>query len=81
MCIFSTAGYKLSGGAFNLSLIIGGMIFNRVITPTISAMFVGSILGCITARMFYDQFLKREGAGKLDNENILSQFTSKKKID
>ena len=81
MCIFSTAGYKLSGGAFNLSLAIGGMIFNRVITTTITAMFIGSILGCITARMFYDQFLKREAAGKLENQNILSQLASKKKVD
>ena len=81
MCIFSTAGYKLSGGAFNLSLIIGGMIFNRVITSTITAMFLGSILGCITARMFYDQFLKRESTDKKDNQNILSQLASQKKID
>jgi hypothetical protein len=79
MCIFSTAGYKLSGGAFNLSLIIGGMIFNRVITPTIAAMFIGSILGCITARMFYDQFLKRES--DKGNQNLLSQLATKSKVD
>ena len=58
--MFGLGGYKLSGGAFNMSYIIGGMIFNRVITSNILAMFIGSLLGCLTARLFYDQFLERK---------------------
>lgn len=84
MCIFTTAGYKLSGGAFNLALIIGGMIYNRVISSTITAMFMGSIIGCITARMFYDQFLKREN-GQVEEEvvpdTIYSRMSRKSKND
>ena len=58
--VFGLAGYKLSGGAFNMSFIIGGMVFNRIITSNILAMFIGSLLGCLTARLFYDQFLERK---------------------
>ena len=61
-----------------MSLIIGGMIFNRVITTTIAAMFIGSVLGCVTGRMFYDQFLKRESK---DKETLLSQLAGKSKVE
>ena len=83
VCIFSTAGYKLSGGAFNLTFIIGGMIFNRVITPTIAAMFIGSILGCVTARMFYDQFLKRESTQVVEDDplSVVGSQVAKSKTD
>lgn len=83
VCIFSTAGYLLSGGAFNLSFIIGGMIFNRVINSTIIAMFMGSILGCITARVFYDQFLERKKAKSTSQDKvpIAASNVSKSKVD
>jgi len=84
MTIFSTAGYKLSGGAFNLALIIGGMIFNRVITTTITAMFIGSVVGCVTARMFYDQFLKRESTAVEESKEesvAYSKVSKKSKTD
>ena len=75
--IFTTAGYKLSGGAFNLSLIFGGMIFERVITINIMAMFIGGFLGCLVARMFYDQFLRTKSKEEIEEmEELEKSFKS-----
>ena len=77
MSIFSLAGYKLSGGAFNLNLIVGGIIFNRVITLNLVAMFIGSLLGCLTARMFYDQFLRMKVPDSTNKELKNSAISNK----
>lgn len=76
---FSVASYKLSGGAFNLSLIMGGMIFDRQLTINLVGMFLGSFFGCLTAKMFYYQFLRRKPK-KYVEDSLLSKSAASKNL-
>lgn len=47
------ATYELTGGAFNLALLLGGIIFENVLDYRYVGLFIGSLLGALIARLLH----------------------------
>ena len=49
------ATYHLSGGAFNISVLMGSLIFNQVVDSRYIGLFFGAILGAQISRLLHNQ--------------------------
>lgn len=45
------ATYDLTGGAFNLAMLIGGLIFENVVDSRYIGILIGQVIGCLIARL------------------------------
>jgi glycerol uptake facilitator-like aquaporin len=51
------ANFKISGGVYNLSLVVGGILFEGTLDSKLVAMFCGNIFGTVISKMLYMQIL------------------------
>jgi len=51
------ANYKISGGVFNLALVLGGLMFDNALDPKLLGLFFGNLFGTVIGKMLYVQLL------------------------
>lgn len=51
--VLNFATFELTGGCFNLALLLGGVIFDSAVDKRYIGMFVGGLLGCLIARLLH----------------------------
>ena len=53
----SIATYKFNGGAYNLSVILGGIVFDNSLDKKLIGMFIGNVGGTVIAKLLYQRIL------------------------
>ena len=61
---FST--FDISGGTYNLAVIIGGIVFDNVLDFRLVGLFLGNVFGCIIARLLHSKIF---GVHKEEEDN------------
>lgn len=51
------ANYSITGGVYNLTLMIGGILFDSTLDSKLLALFCGNIFGTVVAKLLYVQIL------------------------
>ena len=55
--VLNFATFELTGGAFNISLMLGGLILESVVDKRQIGIFFGGLIGCMLARLLnYELF-------------------------
>jgi glycerol uptake facilitator-like aquaporin len=49
------ATYDISGGANNIAVLFGALVFDNVIDFRIAGLFLGNVAGCVIARLLYSK--------------------------
>ena len=55
----SMATYSFNGGAYNLAIMLGGIIFDNALDKKLVFMFFGNIIGTIIAKLLYQRVIGR----------------------
>ena len=66
LAALSMASYSISGGVFNLGMVLGGIVFNATLEKKLVGLFVGNFVGALLGKLLYIQIL---GPKKEVNEN------------
>ena len=67
------ANYRISGGVYNLALMLGGLMFDTSLDPKLLGLFFGNLFGTIIGKMLYVQLLgpkKAEETNKTLNKML-----------
>lgn len=51
------ATYELSGGTYNISMILGGILYDSIINNKLIILFIGNIFGVVISRLLYQRIL------------------------
>ena len=65
----SLATYQLTGGAYNLSLIIGGILFDNTYDIKLISLFIGNLFGCFIGKLIYLKIIS-EKIQKRENKTL-----------
>ena len=72
----SISTYGFSGGAYNLAMILGGLLFDNSLDKKYIGMFVGNVGGAIIARLLYERILVKN-TEKSEHRAIKMLFSTK----
>ena len=56
----SAATYGFNGGAYNLAVMLGGLLFDSSLDKKLIGLFIGNVCGTVIAKLLYQRILVKE---------------------
>lgn len=64
LAALSVSSYKISGGAYNLAMVLSAIVFKSSLDSRLFAMFIGNFVGAVVAKMVHLQVLGPKAENK-----------------